>query len=384
MSEPHQNPLAQELTAQIQIGLFGTVGNLARQMRVVERVAGPLRAAGVVRSLAVDRSRRRRAVGFAASQRSINAFGGLLYAVGVLKHELEAEGSAIANLSQDSRVEVGDLTHYEAERRLKWKTYSLMYDLLQETFDAPGPLPDLMILDVPLIFGRQEFAVDLDDRELAEEVKRLRERAEAFWSAHRPRCYPFAVDGPKIVTLRPNVPGELLYRLHDEKQGRACSPDPLQPEAEAILHGHWTEILSANIGRVMQGLLTPEARTAAYSSADAVDPRTFPRSLVTEGMLAFHYQAGLRGRPVLVETLGGRDRWTPQALDDLAASLVALTYFDHRSAMPLPLWYAQEAAAVVRKTDRGKGWLDAYKSMVRQALREEHVDQTWLVGWEEE
>ena len=52
--------------------------------------------------------------------------------------------------------------------------------------------------------------------------------------------------------------------------------------------------------------------------------------------------------------------------------------------MPLPLWYAQEAAAVVRKTDRGKGWLDAYKSMVRQALREEHVDQTWLVGWEEE
>lgn len=378
------NPLAQELTAQIQVGLFGTVGRLAKQLRVVDRFAPALREAGLVRPLNIDRTYRRRAVGFSAAHRSISAFGGLLYAVGVLRHELTAEGSAIMNSGQDSRVEVGDLTHFEADRRLKWKIYTLMYDLLQEVFDTPGALPELLILDVPLLFGRQELAVQFDDPELTGEIGRLRERAEAFWSAHRPRCYPFAADGPKVVTLRPGVPGELLYHLHDPNEGRMCSPDPIGAEAETLVRQRWAEILSANLGRVMQGLLTPESRTAGYASADAVDPRTFPRSLVAEGMMAFHYQAGLRGRPVFVETLGGRDRWTPAALDGLAAALIALTYFDHRSAMPLPLWYAQEAVAVIRRTERGKGWLDAYKSMVRQSLREEHIDQTWLDGWENE
>jgi hypothetical protein len=379
------NPLAQELTAQIQVGLFGTVGRLAKQLRVVDRVAPALREAGLVRPLTIDRTHRRRAVGFSAAHRSISAFGGLLYAVGVLRHELTAEGSAIMNSGQDSRVEVGDLTHFESDRRLKWKTYTLMYDLLQEVFDATAPPPELLILDVPLLIGRQDQAVKFDDPELAGEISRLRERAEAFWSAYRGRCYPFAEDGPKVVTLRPGVPGELLYHLHDPKQGRACSPDPIGAEAETLVRQRWTEILSANLGRVMQGLLTPESRTAGYASAATVDPRElFPRSLVSEGMTAFHYQAGLRGRPVFAETLGGRDRWMPSALDDLAASLIALTYFDHRSAMPLPLWYAREAVAVIRRTERGKGWLDAYKSMVRQSLREEHVDQTWLAGWEEE
>jgi hypothetical protein len=379
------NPLAQELTAQIQVGLFGTVGRLAKQLRVVDRVAPALREAGLVRPLSIDRTHRRRAVGFSAAHRSISAFGGLLYAVGVLRHELTAEGSAIMNSGQDSRVEVGDLTHFEADRRLKWKTYTLMYDLLQEVFDGPSAPPELLILDVPLLIGRQDQAVKFDDPELTAEISRLRERAEAFWSVYRSRCYPFAEGGPKIVTLRPGVPGELLYHLHDPKQGRACSPDPIGAEAETLVRQRWGEILSANLGRVMQGLLTPESRTAGYASAATVDPRElFPRSLVSEGMTAFHYQAGLRGRPVFVETLGGRERWTPAALDDLAAALIALTYFDHRSAMPLPLWYAQEAVAVIRRTERGKGWLDAYKSMVRQSLREEHVDHTWLAGWEDE
>ena len=31
------SPLAQEMTAQIQLGLFGTVGKLARQLRAIDR-----------------------------------------------------------------------------------------------------------------------------------------------------------------------------------------------------------------------------------------------------------------------------------------------------------------------------------------------------------
>jgi len=374
-----QSPLAQELTAQIQVGLFGTAGQLARQLRAVDRIAPALREAGLVRPLSIDRSLRRRASGFAAVHRSIHAFGGLLYAVGVLKHDLTVEASTIVSAGQDSRVDVGDMTYLESDRRLNWKKYDLMYDLLQATFDDPSGLPDLMILDIPLIFGREIYAISLDDDELKDEVERLRERAEAFWEVNRARCFPFDPEGPKVVTLRSRAPGELLLRLHDPGKGRSCSPDPLSAEIDTLLEGHWQDILSARMGKVIEGILNPETRTAAYASAESVDPRTFPRSLISEGMIAFHYHAGIRGKPILVETLGSQDRWTPEALDELAATLIALTYFDHNKAVPLPLWYAHESAATVRSSQ----WLIGYKRMVQQALREEHVDQTWLAGWED-
>ena len=373
-----QSPLAQELTAQIQVGLFGTVGQLSKQLRTVDRIAPALRKAGLVRPLNIDRSIRRRAAGFAAVHRHIHAFGALLYTVGVLKHELTVEASTIVNAGQDSRVDVGDMTYLEVDRRLNWKKYDLMYDLLQAVFDDQAGLPDVMILDVPLIFGREIYGVGLEDEELEKEVERLKERAETFWEANRPRCYPFDEDGPKVVTLRSRVPGELLKHLRDPNKGRGMSPDPLAPEIDTLLEKNWQELLSAHLGRVIEGILTPETRTVAYSSAESVDPRTFPTSLISEGMLAFHYLAGLRGRPVLVETIGSKDRWTPEALDELAATLTALTYFDHSKAMPLPLWYARESAATVSKTN----WLNTYKQMVQQSLREEHVDQTWLSGWE--
>lgn len=377
-------PLAQEMAAQIQVGLFGTVGQLAKQLRAVDRIAPALRQAGVVRPVAVDRNVRRRAAGFAASYQSIPAFGGLLYAVGVVKHDLTVEASTIMNAGQDSRIDVGDMTHLEVDRRLQWKTYDLMYDLLQATFDSPTGLPDLVILDVPLLFGREIYALGFEDEELKGEVEKLRDRAEAFWEANRPRCFPFEENGPKIVSLRPGRPGTLLRHLHDPKKGRASSPDPLASELDELLAKNWRTILSASLQRVIESILTPETRTAAYSSADSMDPRAFPKSLITEGMLGFHYLAGLRGRPMQVETLGSADRWKSEGLDDLTSSLIALTYFDHRSAMPLPLWYAEEAAATIKKKHHGKGWLDAYKNMVRQAMSEEHVERTWLVGWGEE
>ena len=111
-----------------------------------------------------------------------------------------------------------------------------------------------------------------------------------------------------------------------------------------------------------------------------MDSRAFPRSLISEGMLSFCYQAGLRGGITQVETLGGPDRWTSEAVDDLAASLMAFTVFDHQSAEPLPLWYAREGLAPVRK----KNWLHIYKSMVRKAMRGEQVEAAWLRGWEQE
>ena len=63
-----------------------------------------------------------------------------------------------------------------------------------------------------------------------------------------------------------------------------------------------------------------------------------------------------------------------------AADLIALTYFDHRKSLPLPLWYARQGVEVVKKP----GLLEFYKRETLRAMREEQVDQAWLAGWEEE
>ena len=73
------NSLSQEIAAQIQLGLMGTVGKLARQLRAIDRIAPRLKEGGIVRKLKVDRDRRRHSVGISTASRSIDAFGGLLY-----------------------------------------------------------------------------------------------------------------------------------------------------------------------------------------------------------------------------------------------------------------------------------------------------------------
>jgi hypothetical protein len=85
-----------------------------------------------------------------------------------------------------------------------------------------------------------------------------------------------------------------------------------------------------------------------------------------------------------VETLGSAQDWSERggskALDALAGDLMALTYFDHKKSVPLPLWHAQSAVEVVKR----KGILEFYKRETLRAMQEEQVDQAWMTGWEEE
>jgi hypothetical protein len=384
MNKP--NLLAQEITAQIQLGLFGTVGTLSRQLRSIDRIAPKLKDGGIIRKVHVDRDRQRRAVGLSVAHRKISAFGGLLFCVGAMAHELITKGGDITHSDQQSMIDVGDMTLLEADRRLKWKTYRLVYDILDEIF-AKDSLPDLVLLDIPLIMGRAVYAQALDDeetdQELRSEVSELRDRLENFWNRYVDRCFPFNPDGPKIVTLARGRFGSLLRLI--KVKGHEISPDPIDGEVEQLIRTEWVRTLSVGIDRVLRGILQPEYRTAAFDiDLSEFDRRAFPQALIRKGNMGFHYLTGMRGQPVQVETLGAASVWQErggaEALDNLASDLMALTYFDHRKALPLPLWYAQQGVEVVKK----QGLLEFYKRETLHAMREEQVDQAWLAGWEEE
>jgi hypothetical protein len=380
------NPLAQEMTAQLQLGLFSTVGKLAKQLRTIDRIAPKLREGGIVRAVKVDRNQQRYAVGVSAASRRIQAFSGLLYGIGSLAHFISASGPDIAHTGQKSRMDVGDMSMLEHKRRLQWKTYRLVYDLLDEIF-AADPLPELVILDVPLVMGREVYAnamaSDESDELLEEEINALRDRLELFWNKHIDRCFPFAANGPRIVTLRRGRFASLLRLMHEK--GSKISPDPISPAAEERVRTEWTKFLSIGVDRLVKGILTPEHRTAAFDYAfDGHDYRAFPKALVERGSMGLHYLTGLRSQPIQVEVLGAAACWADaggaEALDRLVADLIGLTYFDQKEAWPLPLWYAKQGVEVIKKP----GILEFYKREALNTMRQEQVDQSWLIGWESE
>lgn len=384
----NENPLAQEITAQIQLGLAGTVGKLAKQLRAIDKLAPKLKEGGIVRKLTIDRNVRRRAVGISVANRRIEAFGGLLYAVAAVAHELTTEGADIAHSGQESRLDVGDMDLLEFERRIEWKSYHLVYDLLEELFDG-GDLPDVIMLDIPLIMGRDVYPQIVDSSDsrrnkyMQDEIDKLKIRVEGFWQKHVSNVFPFDPNGPRVVTLNRGRLSGVLRLI--EKQGQDISPDPIDSELEEMIQTNYSKMLSVGTERLIKGVLMPEYRTAAIERDNSTsDKRPFPRSLIERGTIGFHYLCGLRGRPVQVETLGSAAEWHSQggsqALDDLAADLTALTYFDNVKALPLPFWYAQQTVEVVKK----KGLLEFYKREALRNMQEEQVDQAWLAGWESE
>lgn len=387
MTQPRteESPLAQEMAAQMQLGVFATAGKLARQLRAIQRIAPQLKEGGLVRKLAVSRDAKRRAVGVAATWQSVAAFGGRLYSVGALAHEITAAGPDITHSRQLSRLDIGDMTNLEADRRLEWKMYWLVYELLEEIFQGAEP-PSLILLDMPLVMGRDVYAQLLDDeemdRELKGEIEKLRDRVESFWARHLESCFPFAERGPVVVSLGRRQFGSLLRLL--EKEGHQATPDPVDFTALNAIKEDWVQILSVGIDRVLAGILPTEHRTAAYNRTPSRDKRAFPRALIEKGSIGFHYITGMRGTPVQVETIGDASVWQLRGgadrLDQLAADLMALTYFDQRKALPLPLWYAQRAISAVKQ----RGPLEFYRRETLKAMREEQVERTWLAGWEEE
>jgi hypothetical protein len=295
-------------------------------------------------------------------------------------------GADISHARQDSRLDVGDMSFLEADRRVKWLTYTLIYELLEEVFNRE-PLPELVILDMPLVMGRAVYAQALDDEEtdaqLRGEINRLRDKVEGFWDRHLNRCFPFAEEGPRVVNLGRRRFGSLLRLV--EEHGSKVTPDPIDPHIEKLVKTEWMQVLSVGIERVLRGILVPEHRTAAFDiTEDRRDRDAFPRSLIERGSLGFHYLTGLRGEPVQVETLGGATAWHARGgsatVDKLAADLIALTYFDHAKALPLPLWYVVQAVEVVKN----KGLLEFYERETLRAMGDKLHDKTWLAGWEGE
>ena len=374
--------LSQSIAAAMQLRLPGTAGRVARKMRYIDEVAPRFRAGGLIRDVPEMRFERLWAVGVASVSNSIPAFGGVLYGAAALRQDVNlvegAEGKPpTATLSyQDSEVDVADMTFVQTSNRLIWKEYRLAYSLLEALFEE-AMLPDLILLDLPLLIVRGLHVAVLADDDVRDEWNDLLEMITRFWGRYAARCFPADPDGPLVAHLGRKHFGAILTAV--QADGVKGAVDPVTPELARLVADEWDDLRRAGVTRVLRGLLRPAKRTAAYPYAalgrDAL--RAAPKLLGERGLLGFHVQVGYRTPVWQVETLGPTDRWNSEHLDRLAAMLTYLTLHDHPGALPLPLWYAKRLAKMPDKL------LYGYRAAMTQLLREQVVDRAWLEGVEE-
>lgn len=367
--------LAKEITASMTLRLPGTVGKIANKMRYIDSTAPKLIKGKVIRPILQDQYGKVRATGISCISNQLPAFGGVLYGAAALRHDVTVIGNRVVDTYQDSRIDINDIDYLQTKQRLIWKEYSLVYELLTELF-AESDLPDLILTDTPLLIARGEQGSNLEEEDIKQEWNTLMTVMTKFWEENLSRMFPEDPDGPMLVSVSRRHFGAILNAI--QRSTSDASPERIDPETLALVIQEWDRLREAGIMRVLNGMLRPGKRTAAYYY-DAFGPevlRAQPKIISKYGLIGLHVRVGIKTPVWQLEFLGNRASggWTTEAIDRMCSMIAYLTLYDNPKALPLPLWYAKKLVRMPRSI------LINYMRETLRLLRDRTVDSAWLEG----
>lgn len=369
--------LAKEIAAAMSLRMPGTVGKIAHKMRYIEAKSPKFTRSGAIRAITPAQFEHVKAIGISSASNWLPAFGGVLYGIAALRHDVTVSGNQIVNTFQDSRVEVNDTNYLETKQRLTWKEYSLIYELLDEVL-MEADLPDIIFVDVPLLVARGIQSSMLENEDIRLEWEELMSLVTRFWSKNLPRIFPEDRNGPILVSISTRYFGALLNAV--KAKGQEASPESLNPEIIELILQEWNKLQEVGIIRVLRGLLRAGKRTSSYYY-DALGEdvlRAEPKVISNYGLLGLHLQVGMKTPVWQVETIGNRvkGKWTSDELDHMCSLISYLTLYDNPQIAPLPLWYARKLVKMPKEI-----LVNYYKETLR-LLRDQTVDAAWLEGIE--
>jgi hypothetical protein len=367
--------LVKEITATMTLRLPGTVGKIANKMRYIDAKAPQFLRGQVIRPIPHGQFDQVKAVGIASVSNHLPAFGGVLYGAAALRHDVSVIGNKVVDTFQDSRIDINDMNYLVTRQRLTWKEYLLVYQLLDDLF-SESKLPDIILLDIPLLVARAQQTGRLEDEAIEEEWREVMNTMTTFWERNLSKIFPEDPGGPMLVSLSTRHFGAVLNAIREK--GDAASPEPIEPEAVTLISQEWGRLREVGIMRTLQGMLRGGKRTSAYYY-DALGKevlRAEPKIVSSYGLIGLHARIGIRTPIWQLETLGNKENgiWTSAELDRLCSMIAYLTLHDHPDIAPLPLWYARMLV------EMPKAVLVSYLKETFRLLREQTVDAAWLEG----
>lgn len=368
--------VSQSLVANIQLGLPATVSKLSAKMRFIDDIAPMLKDGGVIRNIELDIPFTIKASGIACSNKTSNAFGGILYIAGAARQDMLIKEGTIYKTRQESTVEVDEIDDLDSQKKLKYIDIVNAYKLLKELMED-DERPELVLLDVPLILERADAPLE-NRTEIVKIYNKCRKTIESFWDKYKEEIYPFNENGVKVASVGNKRFGAVVFGLNDNDI--KYIPDPINKNVISKMDSLMFKIQNVGIKRLMTGILVKRTRTAAFQY-DGLnkDSRLEPESIRKLGLMGMHIKAGNNTPPLLVEVLGNVGSWTTSMLDELASQIISLIVFDQEKALPMPLWYAKYALKPIEATDNsGKNRiLQYYKLQAREMLKNEELDNIW-------
>ena len=368
-------PISQSIVANIQLGLPATVSKLSSKMRFIDKIAPTLKESGVIRNIELINPLTIKASGISATNRTSNAFGGILYVAGAVRQDVLIDDGSIYKTRQESIVDVDEIDDLDNQKKLKFIDIINVYKLLEDLMEDDEK-PELVLVDVPLVLERADAPVD-DRKDTIIAYNKCRDTIESFWEKYKDNIYPFNKNGIKIVSVGTKRFGAIVFAL---TQDNLCYiPDEIDSKITGRMEDLMPQVQDVGIKRLLTGILVKRTRTAAFQY-DGLnkDCRLEPESLREVGLMGMHIKAGNTTPPLLVEILGNVGNWTTEMLDELASQIISLITFDQQKAMPLPLWYAKYALKPVEATNNGKNViLQYYKAQAREMLKNEELESIW-------
>jgi len=371
----NSTPLSQSIVANIQLGLPATVSKLSSKMRFIDKIAPALKESGVVRNIELITPLAIKASGIAATNRTSNAFGGMLYVAGAVRQDILISEGSIYKTRQESIVDVDEIDDLDNQKKLKFIDIINVYKLLSELMEDDEK-PELVLVDVPLVLERSDAPLE-DRRDIIKFYNKCRETIKFFWDKYKDMVYPFNENGIKIVSVGTKRFGAIIYALTEDNL--VYIPDEVDKSIIKKMEELMPKIQDVGIKRLLTGILVKRTRTAAFQY-DGLnkDNRIEPEIIRDAGLIEMHIKAGNTTPPLLVEVLGSTKDWSSEMLDELASQVISLIAFDQKKALPLPLWYAKYALKPVEATNNGKNViLEYYKTQAREMLQNEALENIW-------
>lgn len=367
--------ISQSIVANIQLGLPATVSKLSAKMRFIDKIAPTLKDGGVIRNIEIINPVTINASGIACTNRTTNAFGGILYVAGAVRQDILIKDGTIYKTRQESKVEVDEIDDLDSQKKLKFIDIINAYKLLTELMEEDEK-PELVLLDVPLLLERADAPLE-ERKDIVNIYNKCRKAILKFWEKYKDDVYPFNKNGVKIASIGGKKFGAVVFALNDENV--KYIPDPIDKGIIAKVEDLMPKLREVGIKRLMTGILVKRTRTAAFQY-DGInkDSRLEPEELREVGLMGMHVKAGNTTPPLLVEVLGNVMDWNTDMFDELASQIISLITFDQEKALPMPLWYAKYALTPIESTDHGKNRiLGYYKLQARESLKNEELESIW-------
>lgn len=363
--------IANSLVAKVQLGLPSTVAKLGSKMRFIDQIAPKLRNSGVIRTVTKKVPLTLNVTGIATASKTIPAFGGILYSAGALRQDLSIQDGVVYQTYQDSLVDIDEADDVDVTQKLKFVHINQMYDLLEELLNEANR-PELVIVDSPLILERSDAPLESYE-ELHFNYIACKERIEQFWKEHKHEIYPFNSSGIKIVSVSSKRFGSVFYGLTSEQTDKYMIDVLIRQEISA-LSVSFDKIKKVGVKKLLNGVLTRRTRTAAYEfDLLTSDNRLEPQFVRELGVINFHFRAGMRTMPLLVEAIGHKGDWQTESIDQLTSDLISLYTIDQLKALPLPLWYASHGLKAIKTGTI----IQYYKSQAQEMIKNEKVESVW-------